>query len=360
MDSSGPSGTANVVREPVSVHQGPPQASIPPEITTISNSSDRSRPEAPADVIIDSQTPVPANQSLKNFTGPADSSSESDVQITHVRTRTRHSSREDDDVLITRQTFRTRPPTMGTPTPIRTNAVDPPIVATREIPPLIRIDPPIVATRGIPPPIRIDHPIVTQHGQPVIERDCDKRFWHLSRINSSGNPACNATLSGPNAPRDLCKTKIKSSGVKVRGVATVAPSFSGYRRFQGVDRPHQFWFCPNMQCVRSKGLLACKFQMPRVTETIPVLTGTNLTQAEAEFLTSKGFVLVQRVPETFARRDYAPNALEMRINVNSYPQKVGPARSASLTTALYFQSLYEALSLLKRPATSAGRSVGLL
>ncbi|KAL3688517.1 hypothetical protein R1sor_014826 [Riccia sorocarpa] len=270
MDGSGPSGTANVVREPVSVHQGPPQAPIPPEITTISNSSDRSRPEAQADVVIDSQTPVPANQAQENFTG---------------------------------QTFRTRPPTMGTPTPIRTNAVDPPIVATR----------------GIPPPIRIDPPIVTQHGQPVIERDCDKRFWHLSRINISGNLACNATLSGPNAPRDLCKTKIKSSGVKVRGVATVAPSFCGYRRFKGVDRPHQFWFCPNMQCVRSKGLLACKFQMPRVTETIPVLTVTNLTQAEVDFLTSKGFVLVQRVPETFTRRDYAPNAVEMRINVNSYP-----------------------------------------
>ncbi|KAL3680920.1 hypothetical protein R1sor_023876 [Riccia sorocarpa] len=276
-----------------------------------------SRPEAPDDVVIDSQTPVPANQAHEIYTGPADSSSESDVQITHVRTRTRHSSREDDDVLITGQTFRTRPPTRGTPTPIRTNGVDPPIVATRGIPAPIRIDHPIVATRGIPPPIRIDPPIVTQHGQPVIERDYDKRFWHLSRINSSGNPACNATLSGPNAPRDLCKTKIKSSGVKVRGVATVAPSFCGYRCFQGVDRPHQFWFCPNMQYVRSKGSLACKFQMPRVTETIPVLTGTNLTQAEVEFLTSKGFVLVQRVPETFTRRDYAPNAVEMRIYVNS-------------------------------------------
>ncbi|KAL3693491.1 hypothetical protein R1sor_007142 [Riccia sorocarpa] len=91
----------------------------------------RSRPDAPADVVIDSQTPIPSNQAQENFTGPTDSSSESDVQITHVRTRIRHSSRaDDDDVLITGQTFRTRPPTRGTPTPIRTNAVDPPIVAT--------------------------------------------------------------------------------------------------------------------------------------------------------------------------------------------------------------------------------------
>ncbi|KAL3682793.1 hypothetical protein R1sor_000815 [Riccia sorocarpa] len=259
MDGSGPFGIANVVREPV-VHQRPPDASLTPEITTISNSSDISRPETPADVVIDSQTQVPTNQAPASFTDPAgSSSSESDVQITHVTTRTRASSRADDDVdvLITGQTFRTRPPTRGTTTPIRTNVVDPPIVATR----------------GIPTPIRIDPPIVTQHGQLVIERDCDKRFWHLSRINISGNPACNATLSGPNAPRDLCKTKIKSSGVK----------------------------------------------MPRVTETIPVLIGTNLTQAEVDFLTSNGFVLVQRVPETFTRRDYAPNAVEMRINVNSYP-----------------------------------------
>ncbi|KAL3693985.1 hypothetical protein R1sor_007636 [Riccia sorocarpa] len=162
------------------------------------------RLEAPADVVIDSQTPVPTNQAPMNCTGPAGSSlSEPDVQITHVTTRIRHSSRADDDVdvLITGQTFKTRPLTRGTPTPIRTNDIDPPIVA--------------------------------QHGQLVIERDCDKRFWHLSRITISGNPVCNATLSGPNASRDLCKTKIKSSGVKMRGVCYCCsivlriPSLSG-------------------------------------------------------------------------------------------------------------------------------------
>ncbi|KAL3695148.1 hypothetical protein R1sor_008799 [Riccia sorocarpa] len=210
----------------------PIPATIPDElpehvITTISTSTDNSMPVEGADFVFDSQQPEQTFPAPTYDAGPAGSaSSQSDVQIMNVTFRDRHTPEPDTepDVVITGQTFRARPPTRGTPIPGRTHSVNP--------------------------------PIVSQHGIPVIEQECDKRFWHLSRINISGNPACNGNLVGPNAPRDLCKTKIKSSGhipaplTKSAegwsnwGMAPVAPSFCGFRHFQGVDMPHQSGFVP--------------------------------------------------------------------------------------------------------------------
>ncbi|KAL3677320.1 hypothetical protein R1sor_027268 [Riccia sorocarpa] len=163
---------------------------------------------------------------------------------------------------------------------------------------------------------------VMQNGQAVVEQDVDKHFWHLSRIHPSGNPACNAAMIGRGAPRSLCKTKIKVSGRTVRGVATVAPSFVGYTKFEGVEKPRQFWFCPSMTCLSAQGSIHCKFQKPHVPEVMPVLTGTDLSQEEVDFLTERGFQLVHRVPRTIPVAIDRPSVLDIRINVDAYPQKV--------------------------------------
>ncbi|KAL3680346.1 hypothetical protein R1sor_023302 [Riccia sorocarpa] len=163
---------------------------------------------------------------------------------------------------------------------------------------------------------------VLQNGQAVVEQDVDKRFWHLSRIHPSGNPACNAAMTGRGAPRSLCKTKIKVSGRTVKGVATVAPSFVGYTKFQGVEKPRQFWFCPSMTCLSAQGSIHCKFQKPRVPEVMPVLTGTDLSQEEVDFLTERGIQLVHQVPRTIPVAIDQPSVLDIQINVDAYPQKV--------------------------------------
>ncbi|KAL3701459.1 hypothetical protein R1sor_019481 [Riccia sorocarpa] len=106
----------------------------------------------------------------------------------------------DNDVVVLRVTPRARPPTRAFPI---------------NVPTLDEMDDQL--------PVG-----VMQNGQAVVKQDVDQRFWHLSRIHPSGNPACNASMTGRGAPRSLCKTKIKVSGRTVRGVATIAPSFVGF------------------------------------------------------------------------------------------------------------------------------------
>ncbi|KAL3678202.1 hypothetical protein R1sor_021158 [Riccia sorocarpa] len=110
---------------------------------------------------------------------------------------------------------------------------------------------------------------VMQNGQAVVEQDVDKRFWHLSRIHPTANHACNAAMTGRGAPRSLCKTK-----------------------------------------------------KPRVPEVMPVLTGTNLSQEEVDFLTERGLILVHRNPMPILMATNRPSPMEIRINVDAYPQKV--------------------------------------
>ncbi|KAL3702434.1 hypothetical protein R1sor_020456 [Riccia sorocarpa] len=132
---------------------------------------------------------------------------------------------------------------------------------------------------------------VMQHGQAIEEQTVDKRFWHLSRINQGGHPSCNAAMVGRNAPRAFCKTRIKSSGLSMHGVPVVAPFFVG-------------------------------FQMPQVPEVMPVQLETKLTQAECDFLTVNGFVLVHRIPSTMHQAQDFPSIVDIRINVDLYAQKV--------------------------------------
>ncbi|KAL3675169.1 hypothetical protein R1sor_025117 [Riccia sorocarpa] len=232
--------------------------------------------------------PTPVATHPPNGPGPAEGSATPEVI-----------SEDDSDVVILRVTPRARPPTRASP--MRTVA------------------------EGIPRRRQQGEGTqsVSQHGIPVREQEVNRRFWHLSRINPSGNPACNAAMTGRGAPRSLCKTKIKISGHTVCGVPTVAPSFVGYSRFNGVERPHQFWFCPNSTCIGGRGSQACKFQMPRSPEVMPVMTGTNLSQAEVDFLTGNGIILVHRIRvEAAPMRDF-PTVTEIRINVDAYPQKIG-------------------------------------
>ncbi|KAL3686639.1 hypothetical protein R1sor_009213 [Riccia sorocarpa] len=163
---------------------------------------------------------------------------------------------------------------------------------------------------------------VMQHGQPIQEQHVDKRFWHLSRINQGGHPSCNAAMVGRNAPRAFCKTRIKSSGLSMHGMRVVAPSFVGYTKFNGIERQNQFWFCPRMACIKSKGTTACRFQIPQIPEVMPVQLGTKITQAECDFLIVNGFVLVHRIPSTTHQAQDFPSIVDIRINIDLYAQKV--------------------------------------
>ncbi|KAL3690167.1 hypothetical protein R1sor_016476 [Riccia sorocarpa] len=159
----------------------------------------------------------------------------------HAHPRTDQDS--DDDVVVLRVTPRARPPTRAFP-----------------------INVPTVDEMVDQLPVGVMH-----NGQAVVEQDVDKRFWHLSRIHPSRNPACNAAMTGRGAPR------------------------------------------------RS---IYCKFQKPRVPEVMPVLTGTNLSQEEVDFLTERGLILVHRNPMPILMATDRPSVLEIRINVDAYPQKV--------------------------------------
>ncbi|KAL3681543.1 hypothetical protein R1sor_024499 [Riccia sorocarpa] len=277
----------------------------PADITTISTSSDISTPDLEENVVNKYQpivleegehdpNPVPT----VDFVEPI-SETESEVEIIrHTRQQAPRQSTEDDgepDVVILRVTPRSRPPTRKFPRP----------------------------AKQVPPPVQIRREgEVTQFGLPVQEQNVDRRFWHLSRINPAGNPACNAAMTGRGAPCFVCKTKIKIAGLTVRGFGTIAPSFVGFTRFQGTERQNQFWFCPKYVCVKSQGSPSCKLQMPPVPEVMPVITGTNLSQAEVDFLGAKGFVLVHRLPQAVPNIVGRPSIVDIRINVDTYPQKV--------------------------------------
>ncbi|KAL3696923.1 hypothetical protein R1sor_010999 [Riccia sorocarpa] len=220
----------------------------PADITTISTSSDISTPDI-EDNIVNNSRPIVTEEGEQNpnpiptvdFVEPI-SETESEVEIIgQTRQQARHSTEDDEepDVVIIRVTPRSRPPTRQFPRP----------------------------AEPVPPPIQIRREgEITQFGLFVQEQNVDRRFWHLSRINPAGNPACNAAMTGRGAPRSVCKTKIKIAGLTVRGFGTVAPSFVGFTRFQGIERQNQFWFCPKYVCVKSRGSPSCKLQMPPVPE----------------------------------------------------------------------------------------------
>ncbi|KAL3686620.1 hypothetical protein R1sor_009194 [Riccia sorocarpa] len=230
----------------------------PADITTISTSSDIFTPDIEDNVVNNSQpivteegeqdpNPVPT----VDFVEPI-SETKSEVEIIgHTRQQARQSTEDDGepDVVIIRVTPRSRPPTRQFPRP----------------------------AEPVPHPIQIRREgEVTQFGLPVQEQNVDRRFWHPSRINPAGNPACNAAMTGRGAPRSVCKTKIKIAGLT----------------------------------------------MPPVPEVMPVITGTNLSQAEVDFLGAKGFVLVHRLPQAVPNIVGRPSIVDIRINVDIYPQKV--------------------------------------
>ncbi|KAL3689479.1 hypothetical protein R1sor_015788 [Riccia sorocarpa] len=276
----------------------------PTDVTTISTSSEISTPDIEDNVINDSQPILPDEGehdphpvSTVDFVEPI-SETESEVEIIGETRQQVGQSREDDaepDVVIIRVTPRSCPPTRQFPRP----------------------------AEQLPPPIQMRREgEVTQFGLTVQEQNVDRRFWHLSRINPAGNPACNAAMTGRGAPRSVCKTMIKIAGLTVRGIGTIAPSFVGFTRFQGIERQNQFWFCPKYVCVKSRGSPSCKLQMPPVPEVMPVITGTKLSQAEVDFLDAKGFVLVHRLPQPVPNIVGRPSIVDIRINVDTYPQKV--------------------------------------
>ncbi|KAL3698763.1 hypothetical protein R1sor_012839 [Riccia sorocarpa] len=136
---------------------------------------------------------------------------------------------------------------------------------------------------------------VMQYGQAIEEQTVDKRYWHLSRINQCGHPAYNAAMVGRNAPRAFCKTRIKSSGLSMHGMPVVTPSFVGYTKFNGIERQNQFWFCPKMACIKSKGTNACRFQMPQVPEQAQDFPSNVDIRINVDFYAQK----IQSVPSTF-------------------------------------------------------------
>ncbi|KAL3694599.1 hypothetical protein R1sor_008250 [Riccia sorocarpa] len=93
----------------------------------------------------------------------------------------------DDDVVVLRVTPRARPPTRAFPINMRT---------------LDEMDD--------------QFPLgVMQNGQAVVEQDVDKRFWHLSRIHPTRNPACNAAMTGRGAPRSSRNKAMQEEDVAI-------------------------------------------------------------------------------------------------------------------------------------------------
>ncbi|KAL3686650.1 hypothetical protein R1sor_009224 [Riccia sorocarpa] len=270
-----PEAMAAEVQSPATQPSAEPQ----PTITTLSSDDDfgGNQPRANANQPYPQNTVVPPIP-CGNRRTPA---------------QTRGTDHGEPEVLITGVRLRTRPPTRAS------------------------------TTTHSPGEVRI-----TQHRQLIVEQDVDRRFWHISCLQLNGNPTCSANITGPNPPRALCKTKIKSAGLKKPGFGIVAPSFVGYRRFNSIERPHQFWFCPETSCVGSRRSQDCRFQMPTVPDVMPILTGTNLSQVEVDFLTAKGFTLVHRFPEVAIPRTRTPTVVDIKINVDAYPQKIDAVPSS--------------------------------
>ncbi|KAL3694531.1 hypothetical protein R1sor_008182 [Riccia sorocarpa] len=260
-----------------------PSAGPQPTITTLSSDDDFGGIQPSANTEPSANQPHPRNTGVPPI--PCENRRNTD--------QTRGTDHEEPEVLITGVRLRSRPPTRAT------------------------------TTTHNPGEVRI-----TQHGQLIVEQDVDRRFWHISRLPLNGNPACSANITGPNPPRALCKTKIKSAGLKRPGFGIVAPSFAGYRRFNAIERPHQFWFCPETSCVGSRGSQDCRYQMPSVPDVMPILTGTKLSQVEVDFLTAKGFTLVHRFPAVAIPRTPTPTVVDIRINVDAYPQKIDAVPSS--------------------------------
>ncbi|KAL3686541.1 hypothetical protein R1sor_009115 [Riccia sorocarpa] len=119
---------------------------------------------------------------------------------------------------------------------------------------------------------------VMQHGQPIQEQHVDKRFWHLSRINQGGHPSAMQRWS-----------------VEMH---------------------------PGLSAKPESSLRDCRCTMPKILEVMPVQLGTKITQAECDFLTVNGFVLVHRIPSTTHQAQDFPSIVDIRINVDLYAQKV--------------------------------------
>ncbi|KAL3700038.1 hypothetical protein R1sor_018060 [Riccia sorocarpa] len=77
----------------------------------------------------------------------------------------------------------------------------------------------------------------TQFGMPVVESDVDEHKWHVSRISNRGaGPVCSAETPGRQAPRALCKTKLKSSSLQRRGIGVVGLCFVGTSTFMAIQQ----------------------------------------------------------------------------------------------------------------------------
>ncbi|KAL3694365.1 hypothetical protein R1sor_008016 [Riccia sorocarpa] len=85
----------------------------------------------------------------------------------------------------------------------------------------------------------------TQFGMGVVESDVDEHKGHISRTSYRGaGPVCSAATPGRQAPRALCKTKLRSSGFQRRGLGVIGLTFMGTSTFMAIQRTCQFWFCP--------------------------------------------------------------------------------------------------------------------
>ncbi|KAL3679029.1 hypothetical protein R1sor_021985 [Riccia sorocarpa] len=174
-----PKATAAEVQSPATQPSVEPQ----PKITTLSSDDDFGGIQPSANTVPSANQPHPQNTGVP----PIPCGNQRNT------TQTGGTNRGEPEVLITGVRLRSRPPTRAS------------------------------STTHNPEEVRI-----TQHGQLIVEQDVDRRFWHISRLQLNGNPACSANITGPNPPRSLCKTKIKSAGLKKPGFGIVAPFFVGY------------------------------------------------------------------------------------------------------------------------------------
>ncbi|KAL3691552.1 hypothetical protein R1sor_005203 [Riccia sorocarpa] len=180
--------------------------------------------------------------------------------------------------------------------------------------------PPTRATPNFGPVPYIRGP--TQYGLPISETDVDVHHWHISRTKYRGaGPACSAATPGRHAPRALCKKKIRTAGYPCHGVGVVSPTFVGTSTFLGIQRPCRFWFCPNGKCHKGPGGPNCRSQMIHSPAIFPIARGTRLVQEEVDYLTSQGFLLVNRRGPFRSDQEY-PDEAERKILVEAYPEKV--------------------------------------
>lgn len=153
------------------------------------------------------------------------------------------------------------------------------------------------------------------------------RSWHLRRSTNRGTgPTCNGSLRNTPASRDLCKNRIHAVGLSDRrGVVGI---MIGGERLAGLNQwPARLWFCPNNHCHVSRGNRGIG-PLPPPPSVLPVVVGTNLSQREIQFLLEQGIKLQglhtgeAPVDSSSAETVGIPSSLDLRINVDEFPEKV--------------------------------------